>query len=410
MYSLMKPLRRLFVPAVLLLLSLYLVFDLSFIKQQYQPLLVYLPYPLLAITMLLAQQFNRLRIFASALIFLLSFMGVQQGLQQSLETLPAFYLYSVMGVLLPLNILFLALMPERGLWGGAGFIVLVLASLQLLALWLMPMEQVMHLGYFQYLLDIRPAQDYLLSLLASAVFAIAAVLILVILCYRNGETEAVLLVCLFSAYFTLLLFYKPYISAILFSCSGMCLMYCVFRSSHDMAFRDDLTGIRNRRAFNEKMRSLGRRYVIATMDIDHFKKFNDTHGHEVGDDVLRLVAAKINQVGGGGVAYRYGGEEFCVVFTGGQSSEECAIFLEQVRVAIERYSITLRNQDQRPSSKKQGQSQRGGQGKAKTVSVTISIGVAERGEKLRKAEEVLKASDTALYQAKKKGRNCLILA
>jgi diguanylate cyclase (GGDEF)-like protein len=49
-------------------------------------------------------------------------------------------------------------------------------------------------------------------------------------------------------------------------------------------------------------------------DVDHFKRFNDTHGHDVGDQVLRLVASKLSKVSGGGRAYRYGGEEFALVF------------------------------------------------------------------------------------------------
>ena len=53
---------------------------------------------------------------------------------------------------------------------------------------------------------------------------------------------------------------------------------------------------------------------MAMIDVDHFKKFNDTHGHDIGDQVLKLVAARLAQVEGGGIAYRYGGEEFAVLF------------------------------------------------------------------------------------------------
>ncbi len=70
------------------------------------------------------------------------------------------------------------------------------------------------------------------------------------------------------------------------------------------------------------MRRLGPTYVIAMMDIDHFKKFNDTCGHHAGDEVLKVVAKHIGRVGAGGLAYRCGGEEFTVLFPGAQR-EEC---------------------------------------------------------------------------------------
>ena len=57
-----------------------------------------------------------------------------------------------------------------------------------------------------------------------------------------------------------------------------------------MAFRDELTGLPGRRALNERLQRLPRQYVLAMTDVDHFKKFNDTHGHDVGDEVLKLVA------------------------------------------------------------------------------------------------------------------------
>ncbi|MDP0971523.1 diguanylate cyclase, partial [Klebsiella pneumoniae] len=82
------------------------------------------------------------------------------------------------------------------------------------------------------------------------------------------------------------------------------------------AFRDELTGLPGRRALNERTQRLGRNYVLAITDVDHIKRFNDTHGHDVGDQVLRLVASKLSKVNGGGRAYRYGGEEFAVVFAG----------------------------------------------------------------------------------------------
>lgn len=190
-------------------------------------------------------------------------------------------------------------------------------------------------------------------------------------------------------------------------CSQVMLMIAaaVAHEAYQMAFRDELTGLPGRRALNERMQRLGRNYVLAMSDVDHFKKFNDTHGHDVGDQVLRLVASKLSKISGGGRAYRYGGEEFALVFAG-KTIEECMPHLEVIRESIANYSIQLRNPDSRPQDDQQGRQRRSGAG-ASSVSVTVSIGVAERIEQ-RTPEEVLKSADQALYNAKGAGRNCVI--
>ena len=190
-------------------------------------------------------------------------------------------------------------------------------------------------------------------------------------------------------------------------CSQVMLMIAaaVAHEAYQMAFRDELTGLPGRRALNERMQRLGRNYVLAMSDVDHFKKFNDTHGHDVGDQVLRLVASKLSKISGGGRAYRYGGEEFALVFAG-KTLEECMPHLEVIRESIAAYNIQLRNQENRPQDDQQGRQRRAGAG-ASSVSVTVSIGVAERLEQ-RTPEEVLKSADQALYSAKGAGRNCVM--
>ncbi|WP_248742212.1 MULTISPECIES: GGDEF domain-containing protein [unclassified Pseudomonas] len=190
-------------------------------------------------------------------------------------------------------------------------------------------------------------------------------------------------------------------------CSQVMLMIAaaVAHEAYQMAFRDELTGLPGRRALNERMQRLGRNYVLAMSDVDHFKKFNDTHGHDVGDQVLRLVASKLSKISGGGRAYRYGGEEFALVFAG-KTLEECMPHLEVIRESIASYNIQLRNQENRPQDDQQGRQRRGGFG-ASSVSVTVSIGVAERVEQ-RTPEDVLKSADQALYAAKGAGRNCVM--
>jgi diguanylate cyclase (GGDEF)-like protein len=172
--------------------------------------------------------------------------------------------------------------------------------------------------------------------------------------------------------------------------------------AYSLAYRDDLTGLPSRRALNQLALSLGSKYTVAMLDIDHFKKFNDTYGHDIGDQVLKLVAKKIGGVKGGGKAFRYGGEEFTIVFKR-KNIEQALTELEAVRQAIQDYKIVIRH-PQRKTKQERSIKKGSKSSDFKTVSVTISIGAAVRESK-QSFEQTLKCSDQALYKAKKKGRN-----
>lgn len=200
-------------------------------------------------------------------------------------------------------------------------------------------------------------------------------------------------------------FSRPGTLNVMSSLLMLMLVVAIAQEAYQMAFRDELTGLPGRRALNERLQRLGRNYVIAMADVDRFKAFNDTHGHDVGDQVLRLVASRLRKVGGGGRAYRYGGEEFALVFPG-RDLEHCLVHLEAVRQAVEDYPLQLRDKSNRPKDAERGR-QRRGASSAATVSVTVSIGVAERLITQRSPEEVIKSADQALYSAKSAGRNCI---
>jgi GGDEF domain-containing protein len=150
-------------------------------------------------------------------------------------------------------------------------------------------------------------------------------------------------------------------------------------------------------------------YALAVVDIDHFKSINDTYGHDTGDQVLRLVAARLASVTGGGNAYRVGGEEFTILFPG-RNAEEIFQHLELLRMNIESCSFRLRRGEDRRKAPREGE--RRAAGKAKTtrrvnsgaLSVTVSIGIAESRPR-RAIEHVIELADKALYTAKQSGRN-----
>ena len=100
------------------------------------------------------------------------------------------------------------------------------------------------------------------------------------------------------------------------------------------------------------MAGLGPRYVLAMGDVDHFKSFNDTHGHDIGDQVLKLVAARLAEVEGGGRAFRYGGEEFTVLFDDA-TLEQAMPHLEATRASVEAYRMAVRS-EARPKEQEQG--------------------------------------------------------
>ncbi len=173
-------------------------------------------------------------------------------------------------------------------------------------------------------------------------------------------------------------------------------------SLRQQSIRDVLTGLYNRRFFEEssqrellraiRLQAQGAYDGLALMmiDIDHFKRFNDLHGHEVGDMVLREVAQVLqSQTRGSDVAARYGGEEFTIVMAD-ITSDQAMERAQRVREAVEKLVL-------RPSGKEVG-------------TVTISIGLAQFPTHGNTVEDLLLAADKALYEAKHAGRNRVVVA
>jgi diguanylate cyclase (GGDEF)-like protein len=113
-----------------------------------------------------------------------------------------------------------------------------------------------------------------------------------------------------------------------------------------MAYRDELTQLPSRRALNESLLKVGDSYTIAMVDVDHFKQFNDTYGHETGDQVLQMIASRLADVSGGGKAFRYGGEEFAVMFPN-KLMDEAYPSLEALRKSVEKSTFKVRDIDRR---------------------------------------------------------------
>jgi GGDEF domain-containing protein len=130
-------------------------------------------------------------------------------------------------------------------------------------------------------------------------------------------------------------------STIFWAASAGILGTTVIENCYLLAYHDELTTLPSRRALHEAIQRLKPPYSIAVVDIDHFKRFKDNYRHETGDEVLRMVAANLGRVTGGGQAYRCGGEEFSIVFPG-KTTIEVLPHLEKLRETVQDSTFRLR--------------------------------------------------------------------
>ena len=336
------------------------------------------PYALLLTGLGMAWRFNR----GSAFVILASLLGGFAACQ----AFPARAVFSAVMVLVPLNALLALVLPERGVRYRAAYGWLALLALEGALLAWFP--------------------DASLPTLAGRVAFAAAFAAAM---WRAWPDFTPLQVgnagALAAFYIAAEWAGSPGVHAAFMSAAGAILIISLLEESHRLAFRDPLTGLPGRRALEERLRSLRSRYVIAMVDVYHFKKFNDTHGHDIGDQVLKLVGARLAEVGGGGIAYRYGGEEFSVLFPG-TGLDDALLFLETIRISIEGYRMAVRSPD-RPKTAEDGSKRRGAGNPDKHLSVTVSIGASGPSAQLRTPAQVIRAADEALYRAKQSGRNKL---
>ncbi|MFZ2991016.1 diguanylate cyclase domain-containing protein [Ideonella sp.] len=177
-----------------------------------------------------------------------------------------------------------------------------------------------------------------------------------------------------------------------------------WRAADSMAWlaqTDALTQVANRRAFDLE---LPKRWAHAAeqdqsmaalmIDIDHFKRFNDRHGHPAGDACLRSVAAVMRaNLREGDFLARIGGEEFAVLLAGG-SPQAAAAFAERLRLSVQQSGIAA---SAAATTEAEG--------------VTVSVGLAQmRPQPPQSPVQLLEAADAALYEAKRRGRNCCVMA
>jgi diguanylate cyclase (GGDEF)-like protein len=407
-YAFIKRLTVIALPALLLVAAWAALGRIELLPAAQRELAFYAPYLALSAGLALSLAFNRGRVFLSLVLIGLFYLAARSfPLQGALDYVPR-TLYLFFSLLLPVNLCLFCFMRERGVFSRAGKSRLgFLAAQALVVFWMVRYPQ--DYGAVAELIGTPlfgagflagmtlPHWGFFFFLLAGVLIAIRAL-------KRRYPIDVALLGTLIALAITLNRIESPFVPALFVTAAVLLLTIAVLQDSHSMAFSDDLTGLPSRRALNEQMMGLGGRYVVAMLDVDHFKRFNDTFGHDVGDQVLKMVGSKIAAIKGGGKPFRYGGEEFTIIFQR-RDLQEVIPYLEELRQTIGSYQLWIRGSD-RPKEAELGKAKRsGGTGSGKSVSVTVSIGVAAAAEDLRTPAEVIKAADRALYRAKQRGRN-----
>jgi diguanylate cyclase (GGDEF)-like protein len=318
-------------------------------------------------------------------------------------------LFDAITLLLPLNLAALSFVRDRGIVSPKGRRRIGLLALQIaavaLVLFVRPVQAFIEHAMQNAIVPHQYSEWSHMSQPSLLVFTVSAIAMLIYLLHRRQATESGLFWTSIAAFIGLESVANPHVASIYFATAGLILSIAVLETSYTMAYRDELTQLPSRRALNENLMKLGDSYTLAMVDVDHFKSFNDTYGHATGDQCLQMIASRLANVSGGGRAFRYGGEEFCVVFAN-KSLDEAYPSLEGVRNAIEDSKFMVRGRDRRHSSK--GRKKEKSRNPKKRVPVTVSIGAAAGVGHGFRADDVLRAADKALYRAKNNGRNCTV--
>jgi GGDEF domain-containing protein len=367
--------------------------------------------------LLLAWRFHSSRIFFALLVLFLAQQAISYFSSGRVVAVgPGTTALAAIGLLLPLNFVLLSFQPEKGFTfpsvAPSGLLLFVQSVIVAVLCRPEPLAAVQSALHHPPL----PAPLPFATLLA---FAAAAVLLLIRFLLFHKPAESGLLWALAASLLALRFGGTGRIPTAYFAAAAFILAGAIVETSYLLAYHDELTTLPSRRAFHDALLRLEPPYSIAMVDIDHFKRCNDTYGHDTGDQVLRLVASRLARVSGGGQAYRCGGEEFAILFSG-KTTTEVLDHLETLRADIEASTLRLRGPDRREEARGPDRRNQRARGRAQTghairqlsrvtapaeLSVTASIGVATSRREKPSVEEVIQSADEALYRAKAAGRN-----
>jgi diguanylate cyclase (GGDEF)-like protein len=419
-----QALKSLVLPGGLLLGMAVLVFQTGLAKIP-APVLDFYYYAAFASGLLLAWRFHSSRVFSALLLLLLAHRAVQFFAGQIPAPGPGLTALEAVSFLLPLDFALLAFTRERGFTLAAATPrLLVLFAESVFVAAICRPEPAAGAGLFHGSL-LNRAWFAWTPIPQISWFALVVAIGILVTRYitRHKVAESGLAWSLLSSFLALNLGGVGHAASAYVATAAAILVASIIETSYAMAYHDELTGLPSRRAFNEATSRLEAPYTLAVVDIDHFKKFNDTYGHDTGDDVLCMVARNLANVTGGGQSFRVGGEEFTILFSG-KPAKDVVVHLEHLRGTIENSVFRLRGSDRRTAprghDRRKGAAQKRKTSRKTTgaayhsstrnLSVTVSIGIAEPSKKHHGFEDVIKLADKALYRAKNAGRNRVEMA
>ena len=364
--------------------------------------LPYLPFVLLIIGMALSIIFHLSREFNLLLLFVIVYIALDKVIWHPIVKVDHQLAYLFLVALIPINYLYNFFSRERGILNQYGFKKLIFITVQLiLVAWLLQLSEPDMKNYLTYSYLNHPifkqtsiSQPLILVILISGLIFFSSLV----------RTSKVLTAGVFSSYISIIsamhFVQYPQLSTVFIILSELLIIVSITIHAYSMAYLDELTNLPSRRALNQSIASLGKRYTIAMLDIDHFKKFNDEYGHDIGDQVLKKLAAQLRQVRGG-KPFRYGGEEFTILFPN-KTIDEARLYCENMCLNISNNPFMLRNKARPKTKTNQVQKK---EADATPLTITVSVGLAERSDEYPKSTNVIKQADKALYKAKKNGRN-----
>ncbi len=350
-------------------------------------LIPYLFYAISALILWVSWHFNRYRFIFIIVPLLLINLGFEY-----LDAKKATNLFLYVSVLYPLHLLLFLSLRERGLFSIWGILKILLFLLEIGAVsYFIAYPNSDLIAFFKmkfFMASFYPLQDLSVAVAIFVLFIISILLMFSRYLLYNGSFLVIAITFYAGFYFVR----EPHANELSMLAIGIIVFILLIRESYRLAFYDELTSLPGRRALVEDMAKLGMKYSLAMIDIDHFKKFNDTYGHDTGDEVLKMVASKLANIGGGGKAYRYGGEEFVLLFPS-KDADESYTHTDILRDTIAKSPFSVRNKNS-----------------SKTIYINISSGVVQKSSKDKDPFAVMKRADNALYKAKKAGRNQVIKA
>jgi len=394
----MRRLVGILAPITVILVAWVLAVKAESFSDVTQSLITVIPYVIASLAIFMSIWFQNSNSFYLVCFVLVMYIYINISQKHLPALTEAVTMFSV---LLPINTIWLSFSKERGIFSPYGRKKALIIIAQLLWVFVnirIKSKAPLNQGTDQVYIGIKVP--------ALILYILAVGILLSCYIFKYRYMDLIYVTVLISSIIAFYLSNRLVLASVYISAIFVIMVIAMFDVSYSLAFYDTLTGVLSRRALEQELLKLGgRKYTIAMVDLDHFKKINDCYGHDIGDEVLKMVASILSKTLNKAKIFRYGGEEFVVLFTG-KGYNEVLEQMELIRRTIEKRPFIIRS-DNRPVQKPDEPAKYPySKGKGK-INVTVSIGLAQKTDSLKTSYDVIKKADEALYKSKKCGRNCI---